>query len=50
MTESKERILSELYTQIRVVNEKGVTVAVIDEHEATPITDGYTIVLRPVYN
>lgn len=44
------RMLSDLYTQIRVVNENGITVAVIDEYDCTPIAEGYTVVLRPKYD
>lgn len=48
--QDEERILSDLYTQIRVVNENGITVAVIDEYDCTPIAEGYTVVLRPKYD
>lgn len=51
MEEKKEtRILSDLYTQIRVVNENGITVAVIDECDCTSTAVGYTVVLRPKYD
>lgn len=47
--EKVTRILSEAYTKIRIVDDKGVTVAIIDEYDATPIPDDYTIVLTPNY-
>lgn len=45
----KERILSDLYTKIRIVNENGVTVAVITDYECDAVADGYTVVLTPKY-
>ncbi|WP_303060339.1 hypothetical protein [Veillonella magna] len=48
--QEENRMLSDLYTQIRVVNENGITVAVIDEYDCTPIAEGYTVVLRPKYD
>lgn len=45
-----ERILGNAYEQIRVVNESGVTVAIIDAYDVTSTIEGYTVVLKPNYN
>lgn len=48
--EKEARVLGEAYTQIRVVDDKNKVVAVIDEYSATPIPDGWTIVMTPNYD
>lgn len=44
------RVLGEAYTQIRIVDDKNKVVAVIDEYSATPLPDGWTVVITPNYD